>query len=83
MEKYEDEEMEERIVALNLNRQHLQNEHYVGLLTFQKKYIIPLLMEDQVEETDATRALKSVMKKSISILRNYQTLVNGNQMLRL
>ena len=73
LEKYEDEEMEERIVALKLNCHHLQNEHYVGLLTFQKKYIIPLLMEDQVEETDATGASKSVMKKSI--VRNYQTLV--------
>ncbi|WP_367888459.1 hypothetical protein [Bacillus wiedmannii] len=73
LEKYEDEEMEERIVALKLNRHHLQNEHYVGLLTFQKKYITPLLIEHQIEETDGTGALKSVMKESI--VRNYQILI--------
>ncbi|PFJ81432.1 hypothetical protein COI95_08680 [Bacillus cereus] len=73
LERYETEEMEDRILALKLNRHHLQNEHYVGLLTFQKKYIIPLLMEHQIEETDETGASKPVMKKFI--VRNYQTLV--------
>ncbi|PFY01670.1 DEAD/DEAH box helicase family protein [Bacillus toyonensis] len=73
LEKYEDEEMEERLAKLKLNRHHLQNEHYVGLLTFQKKYITPLLKEDQLEETDETGVSKSIMKKFI--VRNYQTLV--------
>ncbi|PRD10530.1 hypothetical protein CQ058_10265 [Bacillus sp. MYb56] len=71
--RYEDEEMYERIAKLKLNRHYLQNEHYVGLLIFQRKYIIPLLMEDQFDATDETGASKTVTKKNI--VRNYQLLV--------
>ncbi|PEQ43629.1 hypothetical protein CN467_03005 [Bacillus cereus] len=71
--RYEDEEMYERIAKLKLNRHYLQNEHYVGLLIFQRKYIIPLLIENHVEEKDITGDWKIVKKKDI--VRNYQILV--------
>jgi hypothetical protein len=72
--RYEDEEMYERIAKLKLNRHYLQNEHYVGLLIFQRKYIIPLLIENHgMEEKDITGDWKIVKKKDI--VRNYQILV--------
>ncbi|MGR5882752.1 DEAD/DEAH box helicase family protein [Bacillus cereus] len=73
LERYEDEEMYERIAKLKLNRYYLQNEHYVGLLIFQRKYIIPLLIENHVEEKDITGNWEIIKKKDI--VRNYQILV--------
>ncbi|KFN04225.1 DEAD/DEAH box helicase family protein [Bacillus clarus] len=73
LERYEDEEMFERVAKLKLNRHYLQNEHYVGLLKFQRRYIIPLLMETHAEEKDITGASKTVKKKDI--VHNYQDLV--------
>ncbi|MGR9593665.1 DEAD/DEAH box helicase [Bacillus thuringiensis] len=73
LERYEDEEIYERVAKLKLNRHYLQNEHYVGLLKFQRRYIIPLLMEDQFDVTDETGTSKTVTKKNI--VRNYRLLV--------
>lgn len=70
LERYEDEEMYERIAKLKLNRHYLQNEHYVGLLIFQRKYIIPLLIENHVEEKDETGNWEIVKKRYCTQLSN-------------